>query len=284
MNLPDLSFLSPTSIVSILVVVFLGFLTIFLSSKEDRMKKHLAQKEKELRLREDFTHMMVHELRSPLTAIKDSAQLIISSRSLKKSEKNKLVSIIEDQAKIMLDSVSSILDAAKIRSGRFTVQKIPGDIKKTVKESVQMFLPQAKNKKIKIITEFTENLPVVSFDPIRIEQIMNNLLSNSLKFTPEKGKITVSIRFDPAKKNNHSLIYINVSDTGIGIPKEKQGLLFSKFSQVNQKNHDDPQQPNPGTGLGLYITKGIIEAHGGSIYLNSEEGAGTTISFTLPVH
>lgn len=284
MSLPDLSFLSPTNAISISIIVFLGFLTIFLSSKEDKMKKHLAQKEKELRLREDFTHMMVHELRSPLTAIKDSAELIISSRSLKKSEKNKLAGIIEEQAKIMLDTVSSILDAAKIRSGRFAVQKIPGDIKKTVKESINVFLPQAKNKEIKIATEFAESLPVVSFDPIRIEQVMNNLLSNSIKFTPEKGKITVSVQSGPAKKNNHSLVYINISDTGIGIPKEKQGLLFSKFSQVNQQNHDDSQQPNLGTGLGLYITKGIVEAHGGSIFLNSEEGVGTTISFTLPVH
>ena len=150
---------------------------------------------------------------------------------------------------------------------------------------------------------------MVSYDPIRIGQVLNNFLSNSLKFTPEGGKITVSVKnqarganeilaarlFEPQRVSQQknlisdlsasplaNEITISVSDTGIGIPKEKQGQLFSKFAQVNQPNGQKPLAPQSGTGLGLYIAKGIIEAHGGSVLLESEEGRGTTISFTLP--
>lgn len=277
MNLPDLSFLSPSNLISIAAIIFLGVVTIILSSREDKIKKHLEEKEKELHLREDFTHMMVHELRSPLTAIKDSAELIISSRKLDRKEQVKLLRIIEEQSKMLLKNVSSILDAAKIQAGKFTIQKMPADIKKTVEESVQVFTPQAKTKDIKITADFEKDLPHVSFDPSRIEQVINNLISNSLKFTPEKGKINISVKKDGERKKT---LLVSVVDTGMGIPKDKQGKLFSKFSQILQNGNGE----NLGTGLGLFITKGIVEAHGGVISLDSEEGKGTTISFTLPLH
>ena len=119
-------------------------------------------------------------------------------------------------------------------------------------------------------------LPLLAFDPLRISQVMNNFLSNSLKFTQKAGEITVSASCDETGKE----ITISVSDNGIGIPKEYQNSMFSKFSQAN----NNPQKlTKDGSGLGLYVAKGIIEAHKGVISLDSEQGRGTTISFTLPI-
>lgn len=234
------------------------------------------------RLKEDFTNMMVHELRSPLTAIKDASSFIISNADLGKEESEKMLHIVNDQSKVLLEYVSSLLDAAKIEAGRFVIQKKQGDIKNTIQGTVQVFTPVAKTKKVELSTIIDDNLPMVSYDPIRIGQVLNNFLSNSLKFTPEGGKITVSVK-SQARGANENEIIISVSDTGIGIPKEKQGQLFSKFAQVSQSSGQQPLAPQSGTGLGLYIAKGIIEAHGGSVSLESEEGQGTTISFTLPI-
>ncbi|OGH41768.1 MAG: hypothetical protein A3H79_04090 [Candidatus Levybacteria bacterium RIFCSPLOWO2_02_FULL_36_8b] len=261
------------------------------------------------RLKEDFTNMMVHELRSPLTAIKDASSFIVSNADLGKEESEKMLNIVNDQSKVLLEYVSSLLDAAKIEAGRFVIQKKLGDIKNTIQGTVQVFIPVAKTKKVELSAIIDDNLPMVSYDPIRIGQVLNNFLSNSLKFTPEGGKITVSVKnqarganeilaarlFEPQRVSQQknlisdlsasplaNEITISVSDTGIGIPKEKQGQLFSKFAQVNQPNGQKPLAPQSGTGLGLYIAKGIIEAHGGSVLLESEEGRGTTISFTLP--
>ncbi|MDO8658850.1 MAG: GAF domain-containing sensor histidine kinase [Candidatus Levybacteria bacterium] len=244
------------------------------------LEKNLSQ------LKEDFTNMMVHELRSPLTAIKYASQLMISNKELNKDDANKMINTINDQSHLLLDYVSTLLDAAKIEAGRFTVQKENGNIKDVIQKSYEVFTPAAHEKHIDLTTSFSEELPSLSFDPIRIGQVLNNLLSNSLKFTPEGGKVTVSTKTADKEASGNSKITISVSDTGIGIPKEKQNQLFSRFSQIAKQNspNGNLQNENPGTGLGLYIAKGIVEAHGGSISMDSDTGTGTTISFTLPVN
>ena len=228
-------------------------------------------------IKEDFTNMIVHELRAPLTTIKDSSELIMSEKySLSENDKKQFLEIINKQSKVLLDQISSILDSAKIESGKFTVKKIKGDIKKTIKEDLETFLPQATKKHITLKEHMPVYLPLLAFDPLRISQVMNNFLSNSLKFTQKGGEITVSASFDETGKE----ITISVSDNGIGIPKEYQNSMFSKFSQAN----NNPQKlTKDGSGLGLYVAKGIIEAHKGVISLDSEQGRGTTISFTLPI-
>jgi signal transduction histidine kinase len=224
------------------------------------------------KMKEDFTHIIVHELRSPLTAIKAASQLMVAQgEKFNEQEKNKLLSLINSQARTLLDEVSLILDAAKLQAGLFTVQKLPGDFKKIVTDAVSVFSAQAQSKYVQIIVNLPETIPVISFDDRYIGQVMNNLISNSLKFTPVGGKITIQAVVAEEK------LHVSVTDTGIGIPKEKQGTLFNKFSQVRQPNE------KTGTGLGLYIVKGIIEAHGGVVGMESEPGHGTKIYFTLPI-
>jgi len=231
-------------------------------------------------IKEDFTNMMVHELRSPLTAIKDSSELILSEKmNLNAEEKHQFLEIINKQSKVLLDQVGSILDAAKLDSGNLVLNKKPINIEELINERIKIFLPQADKKHISLSSDMPQAFPLVTFDKIRIAQVINNLLSNSLKFTPEDGKITISVKILNNSQGGQE-IKVSVSDTGIGIPKEKQNDMFVKFHQVesNQiKNSPDS------TGLGLYIVKRIVEAHGGSVEVESEEGHGSTISFTLPI-
>ncbi len=223
-------------------------------------------------LKETFTNMIVHELRAPLTAIRGASQLLSGVEDkLDIDEKGKLLSIIHEQSKVLLDEVSSVLDAAKIEAGKFTIQKQETDLKELIDEKINLFLSQAKEKSVSLETNIVSDLPKILVDPIRIGQVFNNLLLNSLKFTQIGGKIVVKAEL------SGDFITVSVSDNGVGIPKDKQQDLFSKFAQVTTF-----PAPDHGTGLGLYIVKGIVEAHGGIISLESELGQGTTISFTLP--
>jgi signal transduction histidine kinase len=225
------------------------------------------------KMKEDFTNIMVHELRSPLTAIKASSELLMKPPGpLSEAEKTKIIGLIAGQSRKMLDEVALILDAAKLEAGLFTIQKTLGDIKKLLTDRCQIFQPQAKEKFINLVVEIDPSIPSFSFDPIHIGQVINNLISNSLKFTTSGG--TVKITAKPAIGS----IVISVADTGAGIPKDKQRFLFSKFTQLSAGGG------NAGTGLGLYIVKGVVEAHGGTISLDSEEGRGTTITFNLPIN
>jgi signal transduction histidine kinase len=232
---------------------------------EVTMEKSIAQ------MKEDFTNIIVHELRSPLTSIKASTQLLTSEAELTEEEKKKLISLIHSQSNKLLDEVSRILDAAKLEAGLFTINKTPADLRKIISEKVALFNAQAQERYIHLDTDIDPTLPVFSFDIIHISEVINNLLSNSLKFTSSGGTIHISAKQEPGK------ITVMVSDTGCGIPKDKQHLLFSKFSQISTPG------AHVGTGLGLYITKGIIKAHGGTIMLNSEVDKGTSITFTLPI-
>lgn len=225
------------------------------------------------RIKEDFTNMMVHELRAPLTAIKDSSELILEEKKLKTDEQKQLLSIIDSQAKMLLEQIGSVLDAAKIEAGRFVIQKFPNDLNELINGVVDAFMPRAIKKNIEINSYLPKTLPQVNFDRIRITQVLNNLVSNSLKFTPGGGKITIFGEI------NSDCVTVSVSDTGMGISAEDQKDLFSKFYQIRKTPYELAKK---GSGLGLYIVKGVVEAHGGQVMVKSEVGQGTTISFTLP--
>jgi len=225
------------------------------------------------KMKEDFTNIFVHELRSPLTSIKASSEMLIKDQSsFTDEEKIKLLEIINTQTTKMLDQVSTILDAAKIESGLFTVQKNKADLKKIVEDNVKSIRQTAQEKTINLKTNIDQSLPELNFDTYNVGKAISSILSNSLKFTPSGGTIDIHAWFDPQK------IYVNISDTGSGIPKDKQHLLFKKFTQIKSPN------ATVGTGLGLYVAKGIVEAHGGNITLISEPDKGTSVTFTLPLN
>ena len=230
------------------------------------------------RIKEDFTHMIVHELRAPLTAIKDSSELMIevfdNKGTLEQEQQKKLLKIIDLQSKNLLEQINQVLDAAKIEAGRFSIVKKPTDVGKLIEDSIEPFLPQAKKKQILISTDIYFPLPKAEIDPDRINQVLNNLISNSLKFTPPNGRIVVSAKPDK------DCLAISVSDNGMGIPENEQKDLFSKYYQIRTNPHELSKK---GTGLGLYIVKGIVQAHDGEVSASSKPSEGTTITFTLPI-
>jgi signal transduction histidine kinase len=180
--------------------------------------------------------------------------------------------------------VNSILDAARIEGNRLILNKTIGDVGAIARDQVELFLSEAKRKNISLVAQISSNLPLIFMDNVRITQVINNFLSNSLKYTNEHGVIKLDVAADAAyaKNKDEGHIIVTIADNGIGIPKEKQGSVFSKFGQiVTSKTSDSAQKMS--TGLGLYITKGIVEAHGGNVSFTSEPGKGTTFTFTLPV-
>lgn len=268
MNLP---ILFPISI-----LIIFNLIAIAISLKKDRAEQS-SPRNMESSVKTDFVNVIVHELRAPVTAIKDAVGVLLSGKSsLSKHEEKQFLKIIHKQSELLLDQIGIIMDAAKLEAGKLSITKLPGDITGFISQQTKMFLLQAKKKNIDLAVK-SSHTPTIAFDPIRIGQVLNNLLSNSLKFTKEGGKISVEVKRSNSDEN---YVVVSVKDTGIGISKEFQKNLFSKYSQSLLIPKEIAKQ---GTGLGLYVAKGIIDAHSGTISVESESGKGTTISFTLPI-
>jgi len=223
-------------------------------------------------VRENFMHTVVHELRAPMTSIKGASDLLLN-KELSEEDKKKMLSMIHQQTERMLSDITDLLDAAKIESGKLSVEMAEADVNNVIAERVGTFTYLAEEKKIQITQELGQ-VPQFSFDAMRVGQVINNLISNALKYTNSEGKVKVSSRVDGDR------CIVSVADTGQGIPEDKKPLLFSKFGQVG---HTAGSHPGGSSGLGLYIVKGIIESHGGEIWVDSIVGKGTTVSFYLPM-
>lgn len=234
-----------------------------------------SQKQLE-QLREEFTAMMVHELRTPLTTISysiDSMSTDLNKMTPDMIGKN--LEIIKTTNSNMLELVNELLDVAKIEAGKFQIVKKEDDLKALIEEKINSFKPVADQKQLQLLAEIDPNLGLVSFDRRRIGQVLNNMLSNALKYT-DQGRVTVKVKKDEAL---HQAI-VSISDTGEGIKPDDLPKLFSKFEQLGKGKTGE----KVGTGLGLVIAKGIIEAHNGQISASSlGEGQGTTFTFSLPL-
>ncbi len=259
-------------------------------------------REKEIeRMREDFTSMIVHELRSPLGTIKKMVEFIRSNKQ-KKSEQMEYFQMMYKKSTDMLELINNLLDVAKIEAGKFQIQKQPSDIKQLIDECVGFLNTLAQDSGIKLVKHLGSNLPEkVNFDYFTISQVLNNLISNAIKFSKKDGKVSVDVLFHKNGKdikeevktekmvwffneqsesfnNLADSLVIAVTDDGRGIPSMEISQLFNKFSQVK-----DTFIKKQGTGLGLAIVKGIIESHQGVTGVGSVEGEGSTFYFTVPV-
>lgn len=258
------------------------FLQVLISPVKDADKRLLGnvtlfhditEEKRAAKMRQDFTAMMVHELRTPLTVIKSGAETILEH--LLQLSQEKLILLIDamrGSAQEMIGLVNDLLDAAKIEAGKFSVNPQRQSLIPLLKEIGESFIPLAKKKNLDFDFSYTEDLPEIKIDKERIRQVLNNLLSNAIKFT-DKGIVRLK-----AQKRNGEVI-VSVADSGSGIPPEEKDKLFSPFSQILMPR----EGKEPGTGLGLLITKGIIETHGGKIWFNSEVGRGSDFSFSLPL-
>jgi len=178
---------------------------------------------------------------------------------------------IHRDAQYLLSLINDILDLSKIEAGRLDLRRESFDPAAVIEEAVSSIRLRAELNSIRVQTSI-EAPPALIADRLRFRQILLNLLSNSVKFTPEGGQIRVDATTTPG------CVTISVSDTGIGIPNQKHAAVFDKFQQVGVVTKGIRE----GTGLGLAITKALVEQHGGSISLESEPGKGTRFTFTIP--
>ncbi len=228
------------------------------------------------KLRQEFTAMMVHELRAPLTAVRWSSESMIKTLAAAQgTDPGKLKDTfltIETASNNMLELVNDLLDVAKIEAGKFELNIQDYDLVETLKQQVEAFKPQAEAKHLTIKFTSPEKFKC-KFDRVRVAQVLGNLISNAIKYS-DAGEISVNIN----PETNAKRVVIGVKDNGIGISPEDLPVLFSKFKQL--KSGDRSRK---GTGLGLVVTKGIVESHGGQVWVESQgENLGSTFYFSLP--
>jgi signal transduction histidine kinase len=239
---------------------------------------HDISSEKSLeKLRQDFTAMMVHELRAPLTAVRWSSESLLKNLSVASGmdpAKVKDTAVtIETASNNMLELVNDLLDVAKIESGKFELNMQEYDLVGLIKDQAKAFTPQAEVKHL-AINIITPEKYLLKFDRVRIGQVLSNLISNSIKYT-DSGQLDISLEANAEEK----IVTVSIKDSGIGVSREDLSQLFSKFKQLKGSDH-----ARKGTGLGLVVSKGIVEAHGGRIWAESAgESLGSTFAFSLPL-
>lgn len=226
------------------------------------------------RMKDQFVGMISHELRTPLSAIIGFLDLLRSDpeRPLA-DEQREFVDIIERNAQRLLSLVGDLLFTAQVESGRFPLDCFDSDVSESIRSAVESAGPHAQREGVELRVELPEAPVVVSIDTRRIGQALDNLLSNAIKFTPRGGSVTASVR------TVDGAVVLAVRDTGIGIPEDEQGMLFTRFFRASTATRNAV----PGIGLGLSITRAIVIAHGGSMEVTSREGAGTEFRMTLPM-
>jgi signal transduction histidine kinase len=224
-------------------------------------------------MREEFLALTTHDLRSPLTVISGVISFFTSGRLGELSpEQQNMVAMMERNTQSLIELVNDLLDASKLESGTMRLETAAIDLRSVIDELREAMLPMAKEKGIELVETFPDNLPRVEADRAKLRRILVNLLSNALKFTPKGGRVEVRAE----QLDGH--INIAVSDTGVGIAPEDVDRLFDKYEQARSR----ATRGEKGTGLGLYITKQLVELHSSEIKVKSEVGRGSTFSFTLP--
>lgn len=226
------------------------------------------------RAKSEFISTVSHELRTPMTSIKGYADLLMLGMAGPLGEQQKhFISIIRNNAERMVALVSDLLDISRIESGRVKLDLRAVHIHEVVEQVAHTLQGRAQSKGLTLQVDVPTDLPPVWGDSNRVAQILTNLISNAIQYTPPGGRVTVSAH------TNRDMLEISVADTGIGISKENQRKIFDRFFRA-----DDPLvQETPGTGLGLPITASLVQMHGGQIWVESELGEGSTFTFTLPL-
>ena len=230
-------------------------------------------------MKDEFLANTSHELRTPLNGIIGLAESMRDGAAGSISEEQeKNLSMIVSSGRRLATLVNDILDLAKMKHEELQLECKPVDIHQLTNIVLTLSQPLIGNKPLQLENTLLPNLPLVDADENRLQQIMHNLIGNAIKFT-EAGLVKVSAQIVPDETHEHNMLQVTVTDTGIGIPADKQTTIFQSFEQVDAS----VTRAYGGTGIGLAVTKQLVNLHGGRIWVNSVVGEGSQFHFTLPI-
>lgn len=254
-----------------LIVLFISAILMVIAMVITRSFERLAEAN---RLKSEFVSVVSHQLRSPLSNLKWTTELLMSGRVAKVSERqSEYFKILKENNDRMQNLISDLLTVSRIEQGRLPLQKKKISLVALVKEVIRELDMFAKASNVEVIFQSKASLPPVLADASQMRLVVENFLDNAIRYTQEKGKVEVDLH-----KKGKSL-YFEVKDKGVGIPQEEQKYIFQKFF----RSENALRHQTEGSGLGLYIAKSIIEKSGGKIGFQSQEGVGSTFWFTLPI-
>ncbi len=249
-----------------------------LESKVQERTKQLASALEEVKkiskTKSEFISAVSHELRTPLTSIKGYASILMTGKvgELPEQVKERLEKV-NKHSDNLVKLINDLLDISRIESGRVEMKFVKCSMASLIENVRDLLTPQIKEKNLQLETNIASNTPEIYIDRDQIERVFINLLGNAIKFTPEGGTITIKVYLDSQQ------LKVEISDTGIGIAEEDLGKLFNEFYRVDNVINQNVK----GSGLGLTLAKGIVEAHQGRIWVTSKLKKGTTFHFTLPL-
>jgi two-component system sensor histidine kinase GlrK len=238
----------------------------------NEMGKRLLQLDE---MKEDFIRHVSHGLRTPLTAIREASGMLLEETGSRISgNKQELLTIVRDECERLIASVNQMLDLSRMEAGMMEYQFKPEDLTQIIRTCILKLAPIAHGRRLSLRLLPLRQLPMTRIDREQIQQVLENLLGNAINFTDSGGEVTVSATLD---EHHLGCITVAIRDTGCGIHKSDLENIFQKFKRIDNGN-----AIKRGTGLGLTISKHIIAAHGGELWVQSKPDAGSTFFFTLP--
>jgi len=243
------------------------------TAEAQRLAAEAARAHELTQLKSEFVTLVAHELRSPLTTITGYVEILLEEHGGTSTEvQRESLKIVQRNGEQLLALIEDLLDISRMEASRLELKRTTLDLARLVREVASSLHPQIEAKGQRLTLELAEALPAVSGDADRVTQILTNLLSNAHKYTASGGSVTITAR------GEGSGVRVSVRDTGIGLSPDDQARLFTKFFRAQ----NSVTQGVRGTGLGLMITRALVELHGGEITVTSALGQGSTFSFTLP--
>jgi two-component system sensor histidine kinase/response regulator len=248
-------------------------------AREDRLNAELQMNYEKLRqaeeMRDDLTHMIVHDLRTPLTSLLTGLQTLEVLGDNLSADQTEMLAIALNGGQTLLGMINDLLDVSKLEDGSLKLEYGPVEPAVLAERANSQVALLTREKGLNLRTDISPEIAIFSGDEDKLRRTLVNLLGNAIKFTPTGGTVSIVAR----KAENEDALFFSVQDTGEGIPKESFGRIFEKFGQVESRKAGRKMS----TGLGLTFCKMAVEAHGGRIWVESELGQGSQFNFTIPL-